>query len=534
MPLERIEQYFDASVDLDPNALAVIDAESAVTYRDLASASRRLAAVFQHMGLCDGQLVAVVGHRDWLTVATFLSVMRCGSAYLPIDANLPSARVEVMISLARPALVVSAAEPRGLWRCAAPIVSLPRSLAAIKTLKRGRTGHNGSRVGAGAPNGVPGDTAYVIFTSGSTGEPKGVMVRHRALVDFLRGSNRELGVGDRARWSCLHSISFDFSAWEMWSPLLSGGTVCAVPRGVSLRPRAMTNTLRCHRVNVLCATPTLLNILMNALSGGLRRHELFLTHVIVGGEYLQVDSIRPLLMLENGPVVVNAYGPTEGTIAATYKIMNIADLGVMYGTESPIGRPFEHVRVRVVDEHLLEVPVDAVGELVIEGPSVAYGYINGDDGNVFGAIQGPGNARCYRTGDLVRRGDGGWLYYVGRADRQQKIRGHRVEMSEVERYLSSVPGVATAAAGLRESADTSSPRALAAFIVRRPGASLDDRAIRSSMRARAPAYMVPAEVYFVRSLPMTMNGKVDLNALWMEVDREHDVDDVDRAAGEDT
>ena len=341
------------------------------------------------------------------------------------------------------------------------------------------------------PGPGPDDIAYLIYTSGTTGVPKGVAVTHHN-VTHLADSMPALLPAEQV-WTQCHSYAFDFSVWEIWAALLTGGRLVVVPDFVADSPDDFHALLVSERVNVLTQTPSAV--------GALSAEGLESVALLLGGEACPaevVDRWAP------GRVVINAYGPTETTVYASMSALT-AGSGA-----PPIGAPVPTAALFVLGGWLRPVPIGVVGELYVAGAGVGVGYIGraGLTGSRFVACPfGEPGARMYRTGDLVCWGADGQLRYLGRADEQVKIRGYRIELGEVQTALAELAGVEQAVVIARE--DRPGDKRLVGYVT----GTADPGEARAVLAERLPAYMVPATVVAIEALPLTLNGKLDTRAL---------------------
>ncbi|ORA07480.1 non-ribosomal peptide synthetase, partial [Mycobacterium arosiense ATCC BAA-1401 = DSM 45069] len=474
-----IPALFAEQVDRAPEAVAVTFEGRSMTYRELEEDANRLAHNLIDRGVSAGQRIALLLERSPSAIVAMLAVLKTGAAYLAIDPALPDPRIGFLMADAAPVGVVTTA---GL-----------RDRIAIDDLLV--IDLNDPDVAAHPVTALPGPDpdhiAYLIYTSGTTGVPKGVAISHRNLAHLA--DSQPILLPAKQVWTQCHSYAFDFSVWEIWAALLTGGRLVVVPDSVVNSPPDFHAMLLSERVNVLTQTPSA----VVALSAeGLESVSLLL-----GGEACPaevVDRWAP------GRVVINAYGPTEATV---YASMSALTAGT--GTP-PIGAPVLTAALFVLDGWLRPVPVGVVGELYVAGAGVGLGYLGraGLTGSRFIACPfGVPGARMYRTGDLVRWRADGQLHYLGRADEQVKIRGYRIELGEIQAALIGLDGVEQAVVITRE--DRPGDKRLVGYIT----GTADPAQARTALADRLPAYMVPAAVMVIEALPLTPSGKLDTRAL---------------------
>jgi amino acid adenylation domain-containing protein len=344
---------------------------------------------------------------------------------------------------------------------------------------------------------------YLIYTSGSTGEPKGVVVEHRAVADYLTWTARSYR-GARGVSIVPTSAAFDLTVTGLYTPLTVGGQVRLL-RLDAYGPQD-THPLRTSPCTFLKVTPSHLPLLATMPEGVIPTGELLL-----GGEALSGEMIEGLRHRHPGTTVINSYGPTEATVnCAEYRI---APGATVARGAIPIGRAHANTQFHVLDTRLRPAPDAQTGELYIAGARLARGYFGqpGATAHKFVADPfGPPGGRMYRTGDLVRRGEDGTFVFAGRADSQVKLHGHRVELTEIESQLARHPRVAQAACTVRE---TQAGTRLIAYVTMRAGSPVSASAVRKYARDRLPRHMVPAIVVIVDALPLTANSKLDRQAL---------------------
>ncbi|OHU22812.1 non-ribosomal peptide synthetase [Mycobacteroides franklinii] len=497
--LTSIPELFAAQVARAPEAIAITCGERSWSYGELDATANRLANHLVTRGARPGERVALLLPRTGEAIAAILAVLKTGAAYLPIDPAHPDSRVEFVLGDAAPVVAVTTADlmPR-LGASGVPVLDINDPAVS----QQSDTALLGPAVD---------DIAYIIYTSGTTGAPKGVAVTHRNVAQLLESLDAELALGQV--WTQCHSLAFDYSVWEIWGALLYGGRLLVVPDAIVRSPEDLHAMLVSEQVSVLSQTPSAFYALQtaDALQPEMGQ-QLKLQTVVFGGEALEPQRLSPWFDSHPGlPRMINMYGITETTVHASFREIGDGDVD---SNSSPIGVPLEHLAFFVLDGWLRQVPVGVVGELYVAGSGQASGYLGRSDLTTTRFVACPFGApgsRMYRTGDLVQWGEDGQLRYVGRADKQVKIRGYRIELGEVHAALARVEGVDQAAVIARE--DRPGDKRLVGYITESIAGTLDPAAVRATLAERLPAYMVPAAVVVLDSLPLTVNGKLDTRAL---------------------
>lgn len=484
LPHAHVPAWFAQTAAQQPSAVALAQDDARWSYSEVSARADAIAARLVGEGVRAGDLIGVSLARSPQMVAALLGSWRAGAAYLPLDPGFPPARLALIAADA--GVTLALVDPD-----LAPAVADALSGAHVRLLPL--TADWPAAPAPDLPEAGPDDLAYVLYTSGSTGQPKGVEIAHGALVNLLAAMQQRPGFGAGQSLLAITTLSFDIAGLELWLPLVCGGTVHIVPREVAIDMAALAQTIDRLKPDVLQATPaTWLGLIEAGWEGlpGLR--------ALCGGEALPRVLAEQLL----GRVgeLWNVYGPTETTIWSTCA-------RVEHGTGPvPIGRPIANTLVRVLDQDGNDRPAGAIGELWIGGRGVARGYRGRPDltAGRFVTIDGE---RLYRTGDLARWRTDGELVCLGRVDAEEKIRGFRVAVEEIEGALTRLPGIATAA--VRAWPDASGERALAAYVV---GAG-EPAAWIAALAETLPDYMIPRRFMRLDALPLTPNGKIDRRAL---------------------
>ncbi|SDT80459.1 D-3-phosphoglycerate dehydrogenase [Streptomyces sp. TLI_053] len=486
------------------DAAAVAGGGEQLGYAELDRRAGAVAARLTAAGLGRGDLVGVLLERSHRAPAWILGILKSGAAYVPLDPSYPAERLRFMAADAGLAALVG--DPGRAAACgldALPVID-PEAAdpEAADPEAAGPAGPAGAAPG-------PDDPAYVIYTSGSTGVPKGCVVTHGNVLELLRATLPlfDLGTGDR--WTLFHSASFDFSVWELWGAWATGATAVPVPAATAQAPEDFLRLLADERITVLNQVPSAFRHLAREY-GDSGAPATALRYVVFGGESVDLDVVRGFLAAAPAPapVMVNMYGITEITVHATHLVLTPEQLAA--GTASPIGRPLPHLAIELRDDALRLVPDGATGEMWVAGSGVADGYLNRPEltAERFRTLDG---RRMYRTGDLARRLPDGGLAYLGRNDQQVKLRGHRVELGEVEAGLRAAPQVRDAAALVVR--DGAGNELLTALVVPAGPEEPDVAALRRFARATMPAQLVPNRFHPVDELPLTSSGKLDRRAL---------------------
>lgn len=487
----------------EPDAIAVRDERSALSYAELDRRADRLAHVLLDHRAGPGATVGLMIERTADLPTAVLAVLKCGAAYLSIDPDSPADRTASQFADCAVTVVIASPELAGRLP-EGPVRVIPLDWDAPELLDA-----------AEEPVEVavaPRSPAYVIYTSGSTGSPKGVVVSHANVLRLFAAADRVFDIGGDDVWTLFHSSAFDFSVWELWGALLYGGRLVVVPYWVTRAPDAFLELLEREGVTVLSQTPSA--FLQTADVAFTRRPHLALRYVVFGGEALNFGDLAKWFEAtgEQGPELVNMYGITETTVHVTFRRVVRADT---VETDSLIGEPLADLSLYVLDTELRPVPPGIPGEIFVGGAGVAQRY-QGDPAltalrmlpDPYSPVPG---ARMYRTGDIALRRRDGELVYRGRADQQYKIRGHRVELGEIQSALLGLEEVARGAAFVAE--DRGTGPALHACVVPSVEPAPTPTQIRRKLLRTLPDWMVPTVVMVLDELPLTRNGKLDRRAL---------------------
>ncbi|MFD5823990.1 amino acid adenylation domain-containing protein [Lentzea sp. NPDC060358] len=487
---DRIQDVFAQRVAERPDAIALSGEHARLTYRELAERSDRLADGLRRLGVRAGEQVGICLERSPDLVATMLAVLKAGACYVPMDPSYPVDRLAHTASDAGLKVVVTTVD-----RLSTAAVT-PDQLASS----------------TGAPPMPPensttaADPAYVIYTSGSTGRPKGVVVPHANVISLLAATRDDLRLVPEDVWTLFHSSAFDFSVWEIWGCLLTGGRLVVVPYWVSRSPEEFHDLLADEQVTVLNQTPSAFAALSDV--DRLRARALRVRLVVFGGEPLDTRVLLPWFDRhpEAACRVVNMFGITETTVHVTAATVTRA---AALAASRSVGTPLPGWSLHVLDPAGRQLPPGVAGEIHVGGAGVALGYLGRPGLTAERFVPDPfGGGRLYRSGDLGRLRPDGTLEHLGRIDNQVKVRGFRIELDEIRAVLLEDPAVLAAAVVLRPGDEAS--QAIHAYVVL-DGSSGDE--VRKRAARILPGHMVPAAVVAVPNLPLTVNGKIDTDRL---------------------
>ncbi|HET9362167.1 MAG TPA: amino acid adenylation domain-containing protein [Vicinamibacterales bacterium] len=501
VPNGCVQEQFEAQVDRTPDAVAVASSATTLDYRELNARANQLARYLRRAGVGTDTLVGLCVERSPEMVVGILGILKAGGGYVPLDPGYPRQRLMFMIEDAGVSLLVTQQLLRD--RFSPPTGSTVCLDADWEAIARE------SRENLSEP-GMPESLAYVIYTSGSTGSPKGVMVSHRALAQYLSWSTREYRVSE-GRGAPLHSpLGFDLTITSVFPQLLTGRCVSVLPDDLPVDELGEALS-RAGGWSLLKITPSHLALLNQQLSHD--RVPGLANVIVIGGEALHGETLRPWRTHAPNTRIVNEYGPTEATVGCCIYEVPGGDGAADGSGAVPIGRPTVGTQIHLLNSRLRLMPTGAAAELYLGGSQLARGYLGRPDSTAAAFVpdafgDSPG-ARLYRTADLARYRADGNLEFLGRVDHQVKIRGFRIELGEIEAVLGTYRGVRDVAVLARE--DTPGDVRLVAYLGAE--ADVDVGELRAWLNERLPDYMIPATFLRLESLPLTRNGKVDREAL---------------------
>ncbi|WP_036667193.1 non-ribosomal peptide synthetase, partial [Paenibacillus sp. UNC217MF] len=530
LPAEAtVHGLFDQQAARTPEQPALVSGEAVWTYGELEARANRIAGWLRAHGVRSEDRVGVLLSRSPQLIAGLLGVLKAGAAYVPLDPALPAARIEGMIQDAGIRILLSegtqtetvagweetplqhvlcldeersavteiaATDAEGQKNCSAMVRFA--SAEELETYSPASTGS--TDVQSDVPT-TPMNSAYVIYTSGTTGKPKGVVVEHRNVVNFIAGMVRSLPFAPSASILSVTTVSFDIFVTESWVPLSCGMQIVLAGEAELQDPALLGDVLAEHPVQLMQTTPSRLSMMLEQehSAAQLRR----IPALLIGGEPLPAALLKQLRAQTNASLY-NMYGPTETTVWSTFEHLEDSE-----GEKVSIGRPLANTQAYVLNEALQLQPIGAVGELCLGGAGVARGYWAREDLTKEKFVDHPylPGERIYRTGDLARWLPDGRLEHLGRIDHQVKIRGYRIEPGEIEAHLLRIDGVKEAVVTVV----AGETQELCAYVT--GSSELTAQAMRSKLAAGLPSYMIPSHFIRLEKMPLTPNGKLDRKAL---------------------
>jgi amino acid adenylation domain-containing protein len=491
----RIHDLFEQKVAEQPDAVALVFEGETRTFRDIEVAANRIANALLSRGVKPGSMVGISLERGFDLVLAMLAVAKAGAAYVPFDVAYPPERVRFMLEDAACTILLTRSN-RVSGQAPAFVLAVDTSEVMAASSER-----------PPCPS-LASDVCYVIYTSGSTGQPKGVVLSHRAVVNTLDWVNRTFHMTPADRLLFVTSPSFDLSVYDVFGALGAGASIEIASSSLLADPVKLVRKLCDPGITVWDSAPAALTRLVPFLPEHAPASSLRL--VMLSGDWIPI-TLPPLLQRTFSDILVESLGgATEAAIWSNHHA--IRDLDPSW-VSIPYGRPIQNARYYVLDRRLRPVPVGIAGDLYIAGACLAEGYLNRPELNADRFLADPfrPGERMYKTGDLARHFPDGVMEFLGRADFQAKIRGFRVELGEVEFAIMKLPGVREVVC--HTYIDASGAKSLAAYVVPKLEATLDEKAIKEALGRALPEFMVPSQVLILSELPMTPNGKIDRKAL---------------------
>ncbi|MDW3192234.1 MAG: amino acid adenylation domain-containing protein [Cytophagales bacterium] len=490
---ETVVDLFDRQANQLPEAVALFQEDTSLTYKDLQEKVDAVAARLTEEGLKPGSLIGLLTDRSFDMIAGILGILKSGCAYLPIDPKLPQSRVDYMLEDSGASLLLCSSVHEQTFDLSINTLTLDSLQTAKTQLQFENKSH---------PEGL----AYVMYTSGSTGLPKGVQIAHQSLTNLLHGLQARYPLTQSDRYLLKTNYTFDVSMTELMGWFVGGGSLVLLPQGGESDMDELIHTIDRHEVTHLNFSPSVFSVFTDRLQVKGIDSVSSLRYIFLAGEALQHSHVERFNNLGTAVKLENLYGPTEGTVYSTaFSLSNLNGRQVV-----PIGKPLDNVRMLILDSYGQLQPRGVVGELCIGGQGLAVGYMNREELTEEKFIPDPYHAgeRLYRTGDLASWEADGTIRFLGRQDDQIKIRGFRVELGEIEQQLLSYEGINE---GIVLAKGEGSDKYLVAYYV--SSEPVEAATLRGHLSARLPEYMLPTYYVHMSSFPVTANGKLDRKAL---------------------
>ncbi len=488
-----LHELFEFQVDRHPDRTAIICRSATLTYRETEYRANQLARYLRSMGVGPGSFVGICFERSEMPIISLLAVLKSGAAYVPLDPAYPRERMKHIVTDAGISILLT---EQGLLENVSSFFD--GKVTAVDTFRNDIDAFPAERLSKEETGLTSEDLCYIIYTSGTTGRPKGIMTRHRNVVDFIHSFNEVCQVTEKDRVYQGFSLGFDGSVEEIWMCFAHGAAlVVGTPEVVKFGPET-AELINAQKVTFFSTVPTFLSMIKSDLPT--------VRLLVLSGEQLPQELVD---RWAKGRKMLNVYGPTETTVNTTVELCE-------KGKPVTIGKPLKGYTTYILDKNMRPVADGVPGELYIGGIGVARGYLNQPElteshfiKNTF--IESDNSPVIFRTGDLVKRDSEGILHFLGRTDTQVKVRGFRIELSEIESVLREHPAIDNAVVTLHQ---RESLKELAAFILLEKGHKEPDRnEILELLQKRLPSYMVPRYCDVIDSLPLLSSGKVDRKAL---------------------
>ena len=479
-----------------PGKAAVKFNEEILTYRQLHESSNKLARLLIDNGIVTGDIVGLAVDRSLQMIISLLAIMKSGAAYVPLDPEYPKERIEFMLNDSSAKILLVSGKYKQYYNSGAAEIVLEEALAKLENYSAEEQLIN-----------VSGDDlAYILYTSGSTGSPKGAMIRHYSLVNLLLSTQKAQQIRPGDKTMAITTISFDMACTEIFLPLINGAQLIIADSETAKDGWLILDLLRKEQISYMVATPYTWRMVLAA--GWDKPMPLKMG---IGGEALTKELAAKLIPL--GSALWNQYGPTETTIYSLQKLITDAE-------DITIGQPIDNTQVFILDDDGNNITDGSAGEIYIAGDGVAAGYINRPQLSEERFVNNPFSEnpedRMYRTGDLGNFNANGEIQFLGRIDQQVKIRGYRIEPEEIEHALLKLEYIKEAVVIARE--DTPGNKRLAAYVVLANiqeinGDKLQVAEIQNIIGSNLPEYMIPDDIIYLASIPVTLNGKTDRKML---------------------
>lgn len=492
---ESIISLFDSMVEVYPDNIAVTMNEDQITYKELYDLSIQGAKYFRSKGITNNDIIALVLDKSPLQIPIMFSVLRAGATYLPIDSNYPKDRIKYIIDDSNSKMAIFTNEEyifnSGVENFIDKDIFNKEIIYDLDVIK-------------------PENRAYIIYTSGTTGLPKGVGITHENVVRLIHHDGNLFDFNSEDKWSYFHNYNFDFSVWEIFAPLTTGGQVVVIPKETARDSKTFFKLLIDRGITILNQTPSAFYNLVDLIDVVDNISDIKVRQIIFGGEVLNPSRLKDWYNKFPKMEYINMFGITETTVHVTYKKIGKYEID---NNISNIGRPIPTMGTYIVDDNGLLLPPGIPGELCVTGKGVSNGYLNRPEltSSKFKSLSFLPNEKVYFSGDIARLLPNGEIEYKGRKDHQVQIRGFRIELGEIDYFIRNYVGVKDSVT--IESKDKRGNSFLVSYYTSDESINVNKNDLQQNLKNRLPDYMVPGVLIEIEALPLTANGKVNNKAL---------------------
>lgn len=485
---KSIDQLFEEKAAEVPNDVAVVCGEKEITYGELNQKANRLAITLNKKGVKPGDIVGLMADRSIEIIIGIIGILKSGAAYLPMDPDYPEDRIRYMLEDSKAKALITEKDYKDKIKFNGELIDLYEEASYSEDLIRIDQSNDANKL------------LYTIYTSGTTGKPKGVMIGHSQVLNFIGGVIHKTNISECQNILCITTIAFDICVLETLLPLIKGMKIILTEKYQDLDGDRIANLINKNSIEVIQSTPSRIKLLME--DNKFRESVDSLKMMLIGGETMPEDLYEKLQSYEKLRVF-NMYGPTETTVWSTVKEIKST-------CEINIGKPIQNTKIFILNENMNMQPIGIPGELYIGGDGLAVGYINNETLTNERFIENPyeKGEKIYKTGDIARWLLNGDLEHLGRADDQVKIRGYRIELGEIENALINMEGVKEAAVITKEKDGN---KYLCAYYIGENDYAVGD--FREFLRLKLPEYMLPTFFIKLEKMPLTPNGKIHKKAL---------------------
>jgi polyketide synthase PksJ len=493
------QQFAEVAFKYDQN-IALVSGNKKMSYEELNQITNQVARYFLKFN--SEKRIAVLLDRSVHAIITLLAIVKAGCAYVPLDSGNPIQRLQDIIDDSKTSILIT----DSIFDQMAKKLNI-KEIIDINTLLDKTSQEDTHNI---YPTFHLDDLIYIIYTSGSTGKPKGVPITHYNLARLFKVTDNYFNFKESDKWILFHSLAFDFSIWEIWGALLHGSELHIIPDSIRRSPVQTYQYIHNYQITVFNQTPFAFNQFQTIDHH--QKKKLALRYIIFGGEKLPFSDLHLWFSNhpEDQPSLINMYGLTEATVHATYYRIRKEDV---FFKKSIIGKPLDDMDAYVLNKHYQLIPPGVIGELYLSGGGLTKGYLNNleiNQAHFITSLFGDKNNKLYRTKDLVRWLPDGNLEYIGRNDKQVKLNGYRIELDEINMTLQTIPGISQAVTLLHP---LNEHKQLVTFYRSEKNRHTDSSSIRDALKSLLPEYMMPSKFIPVKNMPLTSQGKLDVNHL---------------------